>query len=184
MLFPAALFSGCPSGVVNRIPAVACAHPEIVGVTVMLTVLLVPGDICPSLQYTVMPFVHPVGTVTAGAPFGNTRTAKTFRASSSWIFVTVTLYVSASPTFPGFVEVRLTCISASPTAVIVLVMNALAVPPPDSVATARQSCGAVSTGCTAITKSCDWPGFSSGIEHTTVRWNGPWSKQTTSTRRR
>ena len=83
ILFPTALFVKYPSGVVMRTPAVACPHPEIVGTALMLTVLLVPGDIVPSLQNTVIPFVQPLGAVTDVEPLGSTRTAKTFRASSS-----------------------------------------------------------------------------------------------------
>lgn len=45
MLFAALLFVKSRSGVVSRMPAVALVHPEMMGSKVMVTVLLVPGDI-------------------------------------------------------------------------------------------------------------------------------------------
>src|SRR6266853_2020243 len=83
MLFAALLLVKSRSGVVRRIPAVACVHPETVGSTVMVTVLLVPGDICPSLQTINAPWVHPWVAETKVVCLGRARSANTLRASSS-----------------------------------------------------------------------------------------------------
>src|SRR5438477_5343895 len=90
-LLAALLLVKSRSGVVRRTPAVAWVHPETVGSTVMVTLLLVPGDIWPSLQLTRIPWVHPLVAETKVVNFGNARSAKTFRASSSWMLVTVTV---------------------------------------------------------------------------------------------
>ena len=49
----------------------------------IVTVLVVPGDICPSLQATNADFVQPLVTETNVAFFGTASRAKTSRASSS-----------------------------------------------------------------------------------------------------